>query len=141
MLTWCLAPSPLPSSSLFPISSPPSCRLSSQHPCLSITLPGRRVRIFSIVGLVFFLRNELNDSVSNIEDEEKKKKLMAQMTIHIVWATLCVKWLVCGHRWCWHWCVLLWESVLTALGSWEVRGERGGASSSLMVVVVWGREW
>ena len=98
-----------------------------------------RVCIFRVVGLVCFLRNELNDSVSKIEHEEKKKNLTAQMMICIIWATLCTKWLVCGHRWCWHCWVLLWESVLMALGSWEERGERGEALLLLMVVVVWRR--
>ena len=125
MLTWCPASSPLPSLSSFPVSSPPSCGLSSWHPHLSVNLPGHRVRMFGIMGLVLFLRNGLNVSVSNIECKEKKKKLTAQMMIHIIWATLCTKWLICGQRWCWCCCVLLWESVLMALRSWEERGERG----------------
>ena len=87
---------------IVPISSPPGCQLSSQCPCLSITLPGHRVRVFGVVGLISFLRNKLNVSVSKIECEEKKKKLtLAQMMIHVIWAVLCMKWLICGHRWCW----------------------------------------
>ena len=77
--------SSLPLSSSFPISSPPSCQLLSWQPHLSITLPGHRVHIFSVVGLVFSLRNKLNVSVSKIEHEEKKKKLtLAQTMIHVV---------------------------------------------------------
>ena len=122
-----------------PISSPPGCQLSSQHPCLSITLPGHRVRVFGVIGLIFFLRNKLDVSVSKIECEEKKKKLtLAQMTIHVIWAVLCMKWLICGHRWCWGClCVVVGVGVdgIVVMG----RERREGGASSLLMVVGWGR--
>ena len=98
-----------------PLHRPPGTSLS---PCCMVIItpvihPGSRglQQWCKVVGIVcwpfrsrlsrFSLKIKVKDLISIIQHERKKKKLiMAQTTLIVIWAALCTSWLVCGNGQC-----------------------------------------
>jgi hypothetical protein len=120
-------PCAVPSSIVVVVPLPQPSWLSVVVPLspLSVTPPGRGVRTFGVVGLIFPLKNKANALVSIIEHEEKKKKTycgpnddsrrLGRVVREVarLWPRAVL-------------CLLSWELVLTELGWWEEGGGRGG---------------
>jgi hypothetical protein len=69
-------PGAVPSSIVVVVPLPQPSRSSVVVPSspFSVTPPGRGVRVFGVVGLIFSLKNKVNGLISIIEHEKRKKK-------------------------------------------------------------------